>query len=73
MRLAANTVTATAPAGNTVFTFPLDATTGAWTFTLVRPLDHPTLDGLAGDNDENDLTINSRCDRCRRPTLTATR
>ena len=31
---------------------------GAWTFTLSEPLDHPTLDGLAGDNTENDLTIN---------------
>ena len=35
----------------------LNASTGAWTFTLVRPLDHPSLDGLAGDNSENDLTI----------------
>ena len=55
--IAANLITATAGRGPTVFTMALDASTGAWTFTLVRPLDHPSLDGLAGDNTENDLTI----------------
>ncbi|WP_292390458.1 hypothetical protein [Mesorhizobium sp.] len=52
-----NTLTASAGA-NTVFTFALDGTTGAWTFTLADQLDHPTLNGLPGDNTENDLTIN---------------
>ena len=33
------------------------AATGAWTFNLEDQLDHPTLDGLPGDNTENDLTI----------------
>ena len=37
--IAANTVTASAAAGN-VFTFTLNAATGAWTFTLVDQLDH---------------------------------
>ncbi len=54
--IAANLITGTA-GGQTVFTMALDAATGAWTFTLLRPLDHPTLDGVAGDNTENDLTI----------------
>ena len=35
-----DTVTASAAAGNTVFTFQLDTATGAWTFTLVDQLDH---------------------------------
>ena len=52
-----DTVTASAPAGNPVFTFQLTAA-GSWTFTLVDQLDHPTLDGLPGDNTENDLLIN---------------
>ena len=52
-----NTLTASA-GGNTVFTFALNGTTGAWTFTLVDQLDHPTLNGLAGDDTENDLAIN---------------
>ena len=55
--ITATQITAEAGAGNTVFTMALNASTGAWTFTLVRPLDHPSLDGLAGDNSENDLTI----------------
>ena len=55
--IAANTVTASVPAGD-VFTFTLNPATGAWTFTLIDQLDHPSLDGLAGDNTENDLTIN---------------
>src|SRR5262249_60478697 len=37
---------------NTVFTFSLNGTSGAWTFTLADQLDH------AAGNDENDLTIN---------------
>ncbi|WP_454870333.1 beta strand repeat-containing protein [Pseudomonas lini] len=52
-----HTLTASAPAGNTVFTFSVHAATGAYTFTLVDQLDHATLDGLAGDNTENDLSI----------------
>ncbi|MFV3304595.1 beta strand repeat-containing protein [Pseudomonas sp. NY15181] len=47
-----NTLTATAGAGGaTVFTFSLTSA-GAYTFTLLKPLDHP-----AGNN-ENDITIN---------------
>ena len=39
--IGANLITAKAGAGGaTVFTMALDASTGAWTFTLVRPLDH---------------------------------
>ena len=30
---------------------------GSYTFTLLDQLDHPTLNGLAGDNTENDLGI----------------
>jgi T1SS-143 domain-containing protein len=52
-----NTLTASA-GGNTVFTFALNGTSGAWTFTLVDQLDHPTLNGLPGDDTENDLAIN---------------
>jgi T1SS-143 domain-containing protein len=51
-----NTLTASA-GGNTVFTFTVNPTTGAYTFTLVDQIDHPTLNGLAGDNTENDLSI----------------
>ena len=51
-----NTLTATAD-GETVFTFTVNADTGAYTFTLEGPLDHATLNGVAGDNTENDLTI----------------
>ena len=51
-----NTLTASAGV-NTVFTFALNGTTGAWTFTLVDQLDHPTLNGLPGDDTENDLAI----------------
>ena len=40
-----------------VFTFTLNPTTGAWTFDLEDQLDHPSLDGLPGDNEENDLPI----------------
>ena len=39
--IAANLITAMA-GGQTVFTMALDAATGAWTFTLSGPLDHPT-------------------------------
>ena len=52
-----NMLTASAGAGNTVFTFSLNGTTGVWTFNLEDQLDHPTLDGLQGDNTENELTI----------------
>jgi large repetitive protein len=45
-----NVLTASAGA-NTVFTFTLNAVTGAWDFVLVRPLDHP----VAGT--EDDITI----------------
>ena len=51
MRLLADTVTASVPAGDTVFTFTLTAA-GKWTFTLIDQLDH------AAGNEENDLTIN---------------
>ncbi|NNB15741.1 beta strand repeat-containing protein [Pseudomonas fragi] len=44
-------LTASAGAGNTVFTFSLHATTGAYAFTLVDQLDHAS--GL----NENNLTI----------------
>ena len=50
--IAGNTVTASAPAGNTVFTFAADRGDGSWTFTLVDQLDH------AAGNAENDLMIN---------------
>ena len=53
-----NVLTAEAGAGNTVFTFTLNGGTGAWIFNLEDQLDHPTLDGLPGDNTENELTIN---------------
>ena len=47
-----NVLTATVgPAGPTAFTFTLNENTGAWTFVLAAPLDHP--DG----NGENDITI----------------
>ena len=52
-----NVLTAAAGAGNTVFTFSLNGGDGGWTFNLEDQLDHPTLDGLPGDNTENDLTI----------------
>ena len=55
--VAGNVLTAEAGAGNTVFTFSLNPITGAWGFNLEDQLDHPTLDGLPGDNTENDLTI----------------
>ena len=52
--VAGNTLTAKAgAAGPGVFTFAItDTTSGAYTFTLQKPLDHATA------NDENDLTIN---------------
>ena len=54
--MAGNTLTAS-PAEHRVH-LRLNGTTGAWTFTLVDQLDHPTLNGLPGDNTENDLAIN---------------
>src|SRR5262249_24440490 len=51
-----NTLTASAGA-TTVVTFGLNGTSGAWTFTLADQLDHPTLNGLPGDDTENDLAI----------------
>ena len=51
-----NVLTASAGAGNTVFTFSLNGE-GAWVFDLEDQLDHPPLDGLPGDNTENELTI----------------
>ena len=42
--------------GHAVFTMALDASTGAWTFTLVRSARPSSLDELAA-NTENDLTI----------------
>ena len=53
-----NLLTAEAGAGNTVFTFSLNGTTGVWTFNLEDQLDHPSQDGVVGlDNTENELTI----------------
>ena len=52
MRWSATLLTASA-GGHTVFTFALNGTTGAWTFTLVDQLDHPLR-----ANTENDLAIN---------------
>ena len=54
--LVGNVLTASAGVGNTVFTFTLNPG-GAWVFDLEDQLDHPSLDGLPGDNTENDLTI----------------
>jgi len=54
--IGANLITATAN-GQTVFTMALDASTGEWAFTLLKPLDHPTLNGVAGDDTENNLTL----------------
>ncbi|RIX29040.1 hypothetical protein D3M59_06850, partial [Sphingomonas edaphi] len=51
-----NTLTASAPGGNTIFTFVINPD-GSYTFTLFDQLDHPTLNGLPGDNLENDLGI----------------
>ena len=50
-----NTVTASTAAGD-VFSFTLNAD-GSWEFELLGQLDHPTLNGQAGDDTENDLTI----------------
>jgi large repetitive protein len=49
--VAGNTLTASAGA-STVFTFTLNPTTGAWTFTLVRPIDH------SDPASEDDIAIN---------------
>src|SRR5262249_31815853 len=46
------------PCPNAVFTFALNGPPGAWPFPLVDQLDHPSLNGLPGDDTENDLTIN---------------
>jgi hypothetical protein len=40
-----------------VFTFALTAATGAYVYTLIDQLDHPSLNGQAGDNTENDLLL----------------
>src|SRR5262249_19860537 len=41
-----------------VFTLELSGTNNAtWTFTLLDQLDHPTLDGVAGDDTENTLAL----------------
>jgi len=50
-----DTLTASA-GGNVVFTLTVNAD-GSYTFTLLDQLDHPTLNGQAGDNAENDLSI----------------
>jgi large repetitive protein len=45
--------------GQVLFTATItDQTTGAYTLTLERPVLHATLDMLAGDNEENDASIN---------------
>ncbi len=46
--ITANLITAIAGAGNTVFTLSLNATTGDWQFTLVKPLDH----SISGTEDD---------------------
>ncbi|MGN3975586.1 DUF5801 repeats-in-toxin domain-containing protein, partial [Tsuneonella sp. SYSU-LHT278] len=57
------TLTATitsSPTGRTgtLFTATItDQTTGAYTLTLVQPVLHDTLDGMTGDNEENDASI----------------
>jgi hypothetical protein len=40
-----------------VFTLALTPATGAYTFTLLDQLDHPSLNGQTGDNTENDLVL----------------
>jgi T1SS-143 domain-containing protein len=40
-----------------VFTFALTAATGAYVFTQLDQLDHPSLNGGPGDNTENDLVL----------------
>ena len=55
-------VTAEAGAANGVHV-PAEPTTGTWAFKLEDQLDHPTLDGLPGDNTENDLRSISVADR----------
>jgi T1SS-143 domain-containing protein len=40
-----------------VFTFALTAATGAYVFTQLDQLDHPSLNGQTGDNTENDLVL----------------
>lgn len=44
------------PSQNQVFTLTLGAD-GSYTFTLLKELDHPSLDGKPGDNSENSLSI----------------
>ena len=44
-------------ADDQVFTFTLNANTGAYQFNLIDQLDHPTLNNLPGDDTENDLAI----------------
>ncbi|MEO8175168.1 MAG: choice-of-anchor K domain-containing protein [Sphingomicrobium sp.] len=53
--VAGDTLTASA-GGEAVFTFALGSD-GNFTFTLLQPLDHPTLNGQPGDDTENDLSI----------------
>jgi T1SS-143 domain-containing protein len=50
-----NTLTATGPRG-ALFNVVVSPSTGAYTVTLVDNVLHATLDGLAGDNTENDAT-----------------
>ncbi len=50
-----NTLTASA-GGSPVFTLTVNAD-GSYTFTLLGAIDHPTLNGQAGDNTENDLSL----------------
>ena len=53
--VAGNTLTASA-GGSPVFTLTVNAN-GSYTFTLLGAIDHPTLNGQAGDNTENDLSL----------------
>ncbi len=50
-----DTLTASA-GGNPVFTLVVNAD-GSYTFTLLDQIDHPTLNGQAGDDTENDLSL----------------
>ena len=50
-----DTLTASA-GGNPVFTLEVNAD-GSYTFTLLDQIDHPTLNGQAGDDTENDLSL----------------
>ncbi|WDZ81683.1 DUF5801 repeats-in-toxin domain-containing protein (plasmid) [Ensifer adhaerens] len=43
--------------GNTVITLTMNTATGAYTVTQERAIAHPSLDGLSGDDTENDVSF----------------